>query len=248
MQVQKQLVAALRLLRTHGERQIIDLQDLPESTRNARALEAYDRISVGDALEIVSTQRPGHLFGEFRARYGSGFYWWPLENRSDVWRVMVAKPAPERATSVAGVMGADRHRLDDLWRDFVRGVGTRRFDGLSRCLGELALGLHRHIAIEEAMLFPLLEAQNQMKLVGPTIAMRKEHRRIEAMLDRLSRLVATPQRAAILQGFGDELDEPSALLANHHSKEEALLYPLIDRIFDPVERRELLSAVQEFEI
>lgn len=133
-QVLKQSEAALPLLRTHGERPIIDLQDLPESIQNARALEAYDRISTGDALEIVSTRRPGHLFAEFRARYGSGFYWWPLENRPGVWRVMVAKPAAEPATTVAGVMGADHHRLHDLWRDFVRDVEIRRIDDLSRCL------------------------------------------------------------------------------------------------------------------
>ena len=78
--------------------------------------------------------------------------------------------------------------------------------------------------------------------------MRKEHRQIEAMLDRLSRLVATRQCAAILQGFDGEQDEPSALLTNHDSKEEAILYPFMDRVFDPVERRELLSVVQAFEI
>ena len=163
MQVLKQSEAALPLLRTHGERPIVDLQDLPESTQNARALEAYDRISTGDALEIVSTHRPSHLFAEFRARYGSAFYWWPLESRPGVWRVMVAKPAPEPATTIAGVMGSDHHRLHDLSRDFVRGVEICRIDDLSRCLGEFALGLHRHIAIEEAMLFPLLEAQTEMK-------------------------------------------------------------------------------------
>lgn len=122
MQVQKQSVGAIPLLRTHRERPIIDLQDLPESTQHARTLEAYDRLSSGDALEITSTHRPSHLFAEFRARYGLAFYWWPLESRPGVWRVMVARPAPEPATTIAGVMGADHHRLHDLWRDFVRGV------------------------------------------------------------------------------------------------------------------------------
>lgn len=87
-----------------------------------------------------------------------------------------------------------------------------------------------------------------MKLAGPTSVMRTEHRRIEAMLDRLWLVVATRQCAAILQGLDGEPDEPSALLANHDSKEEAILYPFMDRVFDPVERRELLSAVQTFEI
>jgi len=98
------------------------------------------------------------------------------------------------------------------------------------------------------MLFPLLEVQTEMKPAGPTSAMRREHRRIEAMLDRLSRLVTTRQCAAILQGFDGEPDKPSALVANHDSHEEAILYPFMDRVFDPVERRDLLSAVQAFKI
>lgn len=87
-----------------------------------------------------------------------------------------------------------------------------------------------------------------MELAGPARVMRKEYRRIEAMLDRLSRFISTPRCAAILQGFDGEPDEPSAVFANHDSKENAILYPSMDCAFDPVERRELLSAVKAFEI
>lgn len=79
---------------------------------------------------------------------------------------MAAKSAPEPATTIAGVMGADRHRLHDLWRDFVRGVEICRIDDLSSRLGEFALGLHRQIAIEEAMLFPLLERHHNQGECG----------------------------------------------------------------------------------
>jgi len=73
---------------------------------------------------------------------------------------------------------------------------ARRIDDVSRCLGEFALALHRDIPIEEATLIALLEAQTEMKLAGPTRLMRKG--RIEAMHDRLSRLVATRRCAVIL--------------------------------------------------
>lgn len=71
---------------------------------------------------------------------------------------MVAKPAPESATTVDGVMEVDHHRLNDLSHNFVRGVEICRSDDLRRCFRESALRLHRQIAIEEAMLFPFLEA------------------------------------------------------------------------------------------
>jgi uncharacterized protein (DUF2249 family) len=71
MQVQKQSMAAIPPARSPGERPIINLQDLPESAQHARTLEAYNHLSSGDALEIVSTHRTGHLFAEFRALWFS---------------------------------------------------------------------------------------------------------------------------------------------------------------------------------
>jgi len=97
------------------------------------------------------------------------------------------------------------------------------------------------------MLLPFLEAQTEVKLAGSTIVTRKEHRRIEVILDRLSRFISTRQCAAILQSFDGEPDEPSAVFANHDSQENVIPYPSMDREFDPVERRELLSA-KTFEI
>jgi uncharacterized protein (DUF2249 family) len=108
MQVLKQSVAAIPLVRSHGERPIINLQDLPDSAQHARTREAYNHLTSGDAFEIVSTYRTGHLFAEFRARYGSAFYSWPLENRPGKWRVMMAQAAAE---------SADRN-----WRDGCRSL------------------------------------------------------------------------------------------------------------------------------
>lgn len=46
----------------------------------------------------------------------------------------------------------------------------------------------------------------------------------------------------------DRHDESSVLLANHESKEEAILYAFMARVFDPVERPEVLSAARASKI
>lgn len=85
-----------------------------------------------------------------------------------------------------------------------------------------------------------------MKLAGPTRVMRKG--RIEATLDRLSLFAAIRQCSATLKDFDGEPDEPLAVFASHDSKENVILYPSMDVAFNPVERREPLSAVKAFEI
>ncbi|MGH7933334.1 MAG: hemerythrin domain-containing protein [Candidatus Binataceae bacterium] len=233
----------------NDETLVVDLTDRAQpAAGEARVFDAYDRIIPGCALEIVAKHAPNRLFAEFQARYRLCFLWWPLEKGPDIWRVMVAKPAPAAAATVAGVMGADHHRLHELWRDFIRSVELCGIDQLRRRAAEFVLGTRRHIEIEEVMLFPLLEAQTGLFSSGPTAVMRSEHRQIEAVLDRLDELTAARDCATSLQVFDGEPDDPSALFSGHDRKEEATLYPFMDRVFSRSEKNELLSVVPAFEI
>jgi uncharacterized protein (DUF2249 family) len=157
---------------------ILDLGGVPRNER-ACALEAFERLAPGDSFEIAARRPLGPLFFELQNRYGLDFYWGPLKRGPLVWRVMLAKPAQGAQRTIASVMGADHHRLHELWREFEFAVGLCQIDSVHRRLGELSLGLRRYIDLEEAVLFPLLEAQTGMDGGGPTAAMRSEHREIE---------------------------------------------------------------------
>ncbi|MGH7906126.1 MAG: hemerythrin domain-containing protein [Candidatus Binataceae bacterium] len=234
-----------------GEFSFLDLYDLPEAAQRERILKAYSRLMPGQRLEIFANQRPRDLFTELQGRYGPSVYWWPLENGMDRWRVMLAKPAPEADITVCGVLGADHHRLHDLWQDLRCGIELCQLGRIHRRLAEFSLGLRRNIAIEETVLFPVFEQQTEMNESGPTTAMRSEHRQIEKLLNQLDMLHAAKDCAAILDTFEQVLDcqptEPSALFRSHDSKEEAVLYPLMDRVFEDEEKKGLLSLVQAFE-
>lgn len=230
------------------ERPVLDLEGLSECER-ARALRAFGRLAPGDSLEVAVHRQPGPgpLFFELQNHYGRHFYWWPLERGPLVWRVMLSKPAHRAKPTVASVMGADHHRLHELWREFELAVEFCQIDAVHRRLGELSLGLRRYIDIEEAVLFPLLEAQTGMDGDGPTAVMRSEHREIERVVELLDKLRLTRDCATILQTF-DQPVEPIALFRSHYRKEEAVLYPLMDMVFSHAEETELLSLIQAFEI
>jgi uncharacterized protein (DUF2249 family) len=231
---------------TIRQRRVLDLGELSERER-ARALETFEHLEGGDSIEIVACRQPGQLFFELQNRCGLHFYWWPLERGPLVWRVKLGKPAQDAQATVAGVMGADHQRLHELWREFELEVGFCQIDNVHRCLGELSLGLRRYIDIEEAVLFPLLEAQTGMDSDGPTAAMRSEHRAIGQVMNQLKKLRSTRDCATILQAF-DQPVEPMAFFRNHCRKEDAVVYPLMERVFNEAEKREVLSLIQVFEI
>ncbi len=231
---------------TSHERRVLTLDSLSGQGRT-RALEAFERLSPADSLEIVAKQRPGQFVTELRARYGTRFYWWPLERGPLVWRAILAKPALDAPATVAAVMAADHLRLCGLWGQLGRAAELCQIDRVRRCSAELSLGLRRYIDIEEGVLFPLLEAQTQMSAASATIPMRAEHGRIEGILEKLQKLRTTTDCTAILETL-DRPVEPRTLFQRHCRKEEAALYPLLDMVFDPAEERELISLLQEFEI
>lgn len=84
--------------------------------------------------------------------------------------------------------------------------------------------IERHIELEESLLFPSFEQATGMK-VGPTRLMRVEHEQMRGLFARM--------RAAIEAKDAAQYDEVSGALAElmrlHNSKEEAMLYPLMDR-------------------
>ncbi|MGC1678462.1 MAG: hemerythrin domain-containing protein [Candidatus Binataceae bacterium] len=225
---------------------VIDLGTLSGCER-VQALETFEGIAAGGSFEISARRRLTLLFCELRDRFGAGFYWWPLERGPLVWRVMLAKPAQGAQPTVATVMSADHHRLHKLWCEFESAVELCQIETVHRRLSELSLGLRRYIDIEEVVLFPLLEAQTRRDDGNLTAAMRSQHREIAHLLDQFDKLRLTKDCASILQAF-DQPVEPMAIFRNHYRNEEAVLYPLMEKVFSPVEERELLSLIQAFEI
>ena len=198
----------------------------------------------GEALELVSSYEPKPFFDEFREKYRGDFDWWRLEEGPGLWRVMIAKRENPQAWSIADFMGAEHRRLDDLWKDCSQEMKARNPGRIQSCLAEYLMGLRYHIRIEEEILFPAFEARTGMHRAGPTAVMRREHREIRAVLERLAALARGQDCGTIAEAVQDEGLDPSPLLISHDAKEDTVLCPMSDHILDQDERRDLILRMQ----
>ncbi len=135
-------------------------------------------------------------------------------------------------------MEQDHDRLDGLFKDF-QAAKTRDLAKAKELFSEFKRSLQRHIVWEEEFLFPRFEEQTGMSEGGPTAVMRLEHRRIKELLDAIHDRVATGN-----VDTGEYEHELKDVLLVHNTKEEAVLYPAIDRCVPEPEAVELIAVMK----
>ncbi len=123
----------------------------------------------------------------------------------------------------------DHDRLDELFKTFQQ-LKRSDFAKAKDAFTEFKVGLQRHIAWEEDLLFPLWEKKTGRSEEGPTVVMRVEHRQIGQQLEAIHRKV-------LEQNPGSDQEEQALLdlLGSHNRKEERALYPAIDQVASPEE-------------
>ena len=139
---------------------------------------------------------------------------------------------------VAPFYADDHDRLDEHFKCFQK--NKRQDYALAReCFEKFKFGLHRHITWEEEILFPLFEEKTGMTDGGPTFVMREEHRQIKALLEEVHKKVQrqNPESDQEEQQLWD-------VLKQHNQKEEAILYPAIDRAASDEEREGIFKKMK----
>jgi hypothetical protein len=100
--------------------------------------------------------------------------------------------------------------------------------------------LRRHIRIEDERLLMTFGARSGRLAASPTVAMRRAHREMERRLDDIgSALDGVPELPRIER----QLLGLQALVAEHARREERLLFPTCDRLFNDHERRACVHAL-----
>lgn len=237
----------------------LEVSDLAAAGQRERIYSALDQLLTSRTLELLLSapaQAP-NLLAELQDRYGQSFDWWPLDNKTEALRVLIAKRAvqPRR---ISDFLGTDHHRLAERWEEFLAAVKTcelsyetlfttgrgRRVsaaDGLSQFI----FGLRRHIRMEEDHFFPLFENRSRIPAgSGPTAVMRAEHREIEATLRTLEQSLDAGDCATLIQNIEGQSVHPSLLFRAHDEKEERVLYPMADRLFTQEEKDDLCLKMQ----
>ena len=139
---------------------------------------------------------------------------------------------------ITDFMEQDHDRLDGLFKDF-QSAKAGDLAKAKELFSEFKRSLQRHIVWEEEILFPRFESRTGMGDGGPTAVMRMEHRRIKELLEEIHGRVA-----AVNTDTGEYEHELKDVLLAHNTKEEAVLYPAIDRCVSENEAAGMVAAMQ----
>jgi hemerythrin superfamily protein len=139
---------------------------------------------------------------------------------------------------ITDFMERDHNRLDGLFKEF-QSAKSRDFAKAQQCFSEFKRGLQRHIVWEEEFLFPRFESRTGISEGGPTTVMRLEHLRLKELLEGIH-----DQVAAGKTDTGEYEHELLDVLLVHNTKEEAVLYPAIDRCLSEQEAGEIIETMK----
>lgn len=126
--------------------------------------------------------------------------------------------------TVAEYLSDDHRRLDAIVLETQDAATSGAHADAAAAFGRFADGLDRHIRAEEEVLFPEFEKATGM-VAGPTEVMRAEHAEMRGLLSGVSSALGAGEGAEALR----ILQALKALLAEHNTKEEDILYPMTDR-------------------
>lgn len=149
----------------------------------------------------------------------------------------VATPSP----SVTEYLAHDHDRLDSLLLEVIKLIAARRFTEARPRLSNFAFGLRRHIHLEDEFVYPRFEQLTGI-IGGPTMVMRDEHRAIEHHLAGMIDAAMRDDR----DGFDSEQEAMVAVMSDHTAREEALIYPLMDRHLPVAELDAFVGEMQAY--
>lgn len=133
---------------------------------------------------------------------------------------------------------SDHRYCDELFELVGPLAQAGKWEEAQQALEAFEQALERHLAREEQVLFPALERAHGGPM-GPTHMMRIEH---GGMRDLLAQM-----QDGLVRKDADELDAAMETLRitlqQHNMKEEAILYPMADRLLDS-EASAVLQALE----
>jgi iron-sulfur cluster repair protein YtfE (RIC family) len=146
---------------------------------------------------------------------------------------------------IAATFGADHAWMRDRLARAIGACRRAEVTAARAAFDAYAARLGRHILVEDGALFSAFEAHTNLRVAGPTVVMRREHRQIER---RLARLHDALRGAPRLDDVAAELEALQAMLADHDRREENVLYPACDRILTIAEREACADVLTHEEL
>ncbi|MET0322139.1 MAG: hemerythrin domain-containing protein [Duganella sp.] len=147
--------------------------------------------------------------------------------------------------AISQYLERDHRRCDDQYTLAEAEVARRQWESARTEFTRFTVLFLLHLDKEERVLYPQMDRMLG-NAAGATTVMRTEHAYMRAIIGRMARtLVARDSNR-----FFDEADSLRRLMRQHHLKEEAVFYPMADRLLHPradevTARMDALDALAE---
>jgi regulator of cell morphogenesis and NO signaling len=217
----------------------LDIRQLDQDAGAQAFLNAFDALTPGDSLHVLTLTEPVRLLERLQRERRGGSEGWACGHDPMGWHIDIRRGYPQPRGGVAELLEEEHHRLTTLCDQAFEAEAQGRHCEALESFGAFRHGLLRHIRVEEDLLFPVFEIRAGLPAAGPTATMRAEHRDIRLVLADLA--LALDQRRATAGALKRALD---CLLSDHNRKEEAVLYPVLDRLLTPAESDTLAARFE----
>jgi uncharacterized protein (DUF2249 family) len=211
--------------------------------RSSTLLAVFDSLPPGESFVFSSRESPAWLLAALRAER-PGQFDWTLDGGRPEFRVEISRRAAERGSlrRISEALGWDHSRLARLEVGAFVARAAGDTETAAAWYEAFALGLRRHIAVEERFLFPLFEERAGLfSSTGATDVMRREHSEALRLLGEILRTIGNPVKLP-----DERRAEFHEVFEEHHRKEEEMLYPALDHVLTPEENDALVATIQAF--
>lgn len=201
----------------------LDLTDVADEQKLSKLTETFQKLKADEQVLIECKGEFNSIMSEFQKQFWGKFEWQPLMITKDAWKGYLSAKAAG-PTSIIEVMEGHHRHCDST---YVKAENTL-MEGNKETGEELMLSfiwnMEMHFTREEQVLFPAFENKTGM-VSGPTQVMRMDHEQIRGVLKEIKESL----NAGDYQRIYDLSETMLILIQQHNSKEENILYPMLDQ-------------------
>jgi len=126
--------------------------------------------------------------------------------------------------SIRDLMAENHRQCDEYFVAVEQDLASAAWDKASVDFSRFRDAIHRHLAVEESILFPAFEQRTGMTM-GPTQVMRGEHAQMRELIEAAEGALLAKD-ADDYSGYAETL---LIMTQQHNMKEENILYPMCDQ-------------------
>ncbi len=217
----------------------VDIRGLSLEDRRAAVARALDELRRGRRVTLVTDRDPNPILTAFRQMHQGEIDCSVTVLAADWFRADLQLRGPEQRLTLAEHLRADHARIDGLLTELQHFLRVGALAEADRRFATLVETLNRHMAAEEALLFPAMLRMTE-SVARAVPRMLAGHGELRALLPELQAALAKQDVLA-----SEALLPPvRRSLARHHEDEEHLVYPISEWALSPAEREHLINRLR----